>query len=118
MNAIEAEAPAGMMIHVILDNCGSHKHPKVKVWLPTSVLRVPLYADLGLVAQCRRGLLRSAPNAASSAASSTGSSDLQATIKRFLAETNDNSRPFVWTANPDNIIAAVRRGHQVLGAIS
>jgi hypothetical protein len=44
--------------------------------------------------------------------------DLQATIKRFLAETNDNSKPFVWTANPDNIIAAVRRGHQVLGAIS
>ena len=44
--------------------------------------------------------------------------DLQATIKRFLAETNDNFKPFVWTANPDNIIAAARRGHQVLGAIS
>jgi hypothetical protein len=33
LNAIEAEAPAGKMIHVILDNCGSHMHPNVKVWL-------------------------------------------------------------------------------------
>ena len=40
--------------------------------------------------------------------------DLQAAIKRFLAETNAAPRPFVWTANPDKIIAAVRRGYQVL----
>ena len=25
--------PAGKMIHVILDNCGSHKHPKLMAWL-------------------------------------------------------------------------------------
>jgi hypothetical protein len=40
--------------------------------------------------------------------------DLQAAINRFLAETNDNPRPFVWTADPDKIIAAVRRGYQML----
>jgi hypothetical protein len=43
--------------------------------------------------------------------------DLQTAIKRFLAETNDNPKPFVWTANPDKIIAAVRRGYQVLDSI-
>src|SRR5271163_2957073 len=28
LNAIEAEIPAGKLVHVILDNYGSHKHPK------------------------------------------------------------------------------------------
>ena len=36
--------------------------------------------------------------------------DLQAAINRFLEETNDDPKPFVWTADPDKIIAAVRRG--------
>jgi hypothetical protein len=30
---IEGEIPAGKIIHVILDNYGSHKHPKVRAWL-------------------------------------------------------------------------------------
>ena len=38
-------------------------------------------------------------------------------IDRFVAETNDNPKPFSWTADPDKIIAAVRRGHQVLDSI-
>jgi hypothetical protein len=33
LNAIEAAVPAGKVIHVILDNYGSHKHPKVMAWL-------------------------------------------------------------------------------------
>jgi integrase len=40
--------------------------------------------------------------------------DLQAAIKRFVAETNENPKPFTWTADPDKIIAAVKRGQQVL----
>jgi hypothetical protein len=43
--------------------------------------------------------------------------ELQATINRFPAETNNNPKPFTWTADPDKIIAAVRRGHQVLDSI-
>ena len=30
---------------------------------------------------------------------------------------NAESKPFTWTADPDAIIAAVRRGHQVLESI-
>ena len=33
LNAIEREVPAGKVIHAILDNYGSHKHPKVRAWL-------------------------------------------------------------------------------------
>jgi hypothetical protein len=43
--------------------------------------------------------------------------DLQAAINRFLAETNDNPKPFVWTADPNQIIAAVRRGYQALDSL-
>ena len=43
--------------------------------------------------------------------------DLQTTINRFVAQTNHDPKPFAWTADPDKIIAAVRRGHQVLDSI-
>jgi hypothetical protein len=43
--------------------------------------------------------------------------ELQAAINRFLAETNADPKPFVWTANPDHIIEKVRRGNQAVGAI-
>jgi len=33
LNTLEAEVPAGKIVHVILDNYGSHKHPKVRTWL-------------------------------------------------------------------------------------
>ena len=38
-------------------------------------------------------------------------------INRYLAETNQAPKPFTWTADPDKIIAAVKRGHQVLDSI-
>ncbi|MGH7094313.1 MAG: IS630 family transposase [Stellaceae bacterium] len=118
LNAIEAEIPAGKMIHVILDNYAAHKHPKVLAWLdrhprfvfhytPTSASW--LNAVEGFFAKLtkrrlKRGVFRSLV-------------DLQATIKCFLAETNQNPKPFIWRANPDKIIAAVKRGHQVLDSI-
>jgi hypothetical protein len=42
-----------------------------------------------------------------------GIADLQAAISRYLAETNDNAKPFLWTADPGAIIEKVRRGKQV-----
>jgi transposase len=33
LNAIERAVPAGKLIHVILDNYATHKHPKVLRWL-------------------------------------------------------------------------------------
>lgn len=115
LNLIEAQAPAGKAIHVILDNYAAHKHPKVREWLdrhprftfhftPTSCSW--LNAVEGFFARLtnrrlKRGVFHSLI-------------DLQAAIKRFLAEHNENPKPFVWTTDPDKIIAAVRRGHQVL----
>ena len=115
LNLIEAQVPGGKAIHVILDNYAAHKHPKVREWLgrhprftfhftPTSCSW--LNAVEGFFARLtnrrlKRGVFHSLV-------------DLQAAINRFLAEHNESSKPFVWTADPDEIIAAVRRGHQVL----
>jgi transposase len=118
LNAVEAEVPAGKIVHAIVDNYASHKHPKVKAWLarhprfvfhftPTSCSW--LNAVEGFFAKLtkrrlKRGVFRSVI-------------ELQTAIKRFVAETNDDPKPFVWTADPDKIIAAVNRGHQVLDSI-
>ncbi len=39
--------------------------------------------------------------------------DLQAASNRYLAETNNNPKPFTWTPDPDAIIEKVRRGSLV-----
>ena len=33
LNAVEREVPAGKLIHTVLDNSATHKHPKVLAWL-------------------------------------------------------------------------------------
>jgi transposase len=118
LNTIEAHVPAGKTIHAIVDNYATHKHPKVRQWLgrhprwtfhftPTSASW--LNAVEGFFAtltkrRLKRGVFRSV-------------AELQAAINRFLEEHNQQSKPFTWTADPDKIIAAVRRGHQVLESI-
>jgi transposase len=118
LNAIEAAVPAGKLIHAIADNYAAHKHPKVRAWLarhprwtfhftPTSASW--LNAVEGFFAKLtkrrlKRGVFRSIV-------------ELQAAINRFLAETNDDPKPFRWTKDPDKIIAAVKRGHQALDFI-
>src|SRR5271163_1239960 len=104
----------GKLIHAIADNYATHKHPKVREWLarhprwtfhftPTSASW--LNAVEGFFAKLtkrrlKRGVFRSIV-------------ELQAAINRFLVETNADPRPFHWTKDPDKIIAAVKRGHQV-----
>jgi transposase len=118
LNAVEREVPAGKTVHAILDNYAAHKHPAVRKWLvrnprwtfhftPTSASW--LNAVEGFFAtltkrRLKRGVFRSV-------------ADLQAAINRFLDHHNAHSKPFEWTADPDKIIAAVRRGHQALVSI-
>ena len=42
---------------------------------------------------------------------------LQAAISRFVAEANDDPRPFGWLADPNKSIVTVKRGYQVLDSI-
>src|SRR5580692_11559049 len=118
LNVIEKQVPAGKTIHAIVDNYAAHKHPNVRRWLerhprwtlhftPTSASW--LNAVEGFFAtltkrRLKRGVFRSVV-------------DLQAAINRFLEDHNQQSQPFTWTADPDKIIAAVRRGHQALDSV-
>jgi hypothetical protein len=43
--------------------------------------------------------------------------ELKNAIHRFADETNANPKPFTWTKDPNKIIAAVKRGYQVLDSI-
>jgi hypothetical protein len=43
--------------------------------------------------------------------------ELKDAIHRFLDHINANPKPFTWTKDTNRIIAAVRRGHQVLDSI-
>ena len=112
------QTPAKRAVHLILDNYATHKHPKVRAWLerhkrfhfhftPTSASW--LNAVEGLFAKLTRQRLKYGVF--------KGIVDLQAAINRFLAETNQNPKPFTWTADPDAIIDKVRRGKQVLESI-
>lgn len=118
LNAVEAVVPAGKLVHVILDNYAAHKQPKVRAWLarhprwtfhftPTScswLNAVETFFATLTKRTLKRGVFRSVV-------------DLQATINRYLAEANRDPKPFVWTADPDKIIAAVHRGRQALESI-
>jgi transposase len=43
--------------------------------------------------------------------------ELKDAIHRFLDDTNASPKPFTWTKDPNEIIAAVKRGHQTLDSI-
>jgi hypothetical protein len=43
--------------------------------------------------------------------------ELKVAINRFVAETNADPKPFVWTADPNRVLAAVKRGKQTLESI-
>src|ERR1700751_479315 len=43
--------------------------------------------------------------------------ELKDAIHRFLDHTNAKPKPFTWTKDPNKIIAAVKRGHQMLDSM-
>jgi len=110
LNAIETAVPAGKLIHAIADNYAAHKHPKVRAWLarhprwtfhftPTSASwlnAVETFFSALTRRRLRRGVFRSIV-------------DLQAAINRYIAEHNNDPRPFVWTKTADTIFAKVAR---------
>ncbi len=118
LNAINAAVPGDKAVHVILDNYAAHKHAKVRAWLdrhqrftfhftPTSCSW--LNAVEGFFAKLTKRRLKRGvfPSVV----------DLQTAINRFVDEHNDKPKPFKWIADPNKIIAAVKRGHQALDSI-
>jgi DDE superfamily endonuclease/Homeodomain-like domain len=97
-------------LHVVLGNCGTHKHPAVRRWLdthpriqlhftPTSASwmnQVETFFGLLTRQAIRRGSHRSVP-------------DLVAAIHRYLDAWNDHCQPFAWVKDADNIMIKATR---------
>ena len=113
---IDASVPAPLDVHLVLDNYATHKHPKVRAWLAARpryhVHFTPTYASwlnqverwFGHITQhaIRRGSFRTVR-------------ELVRRIDAFVTHYNATSRPFVWTATADSILAKLER---LLKAIS
>jgi hypothetical protein len=124
LGAAEAAVPAGKLVYVILDTdsakptSATHRHPKVRAWLerhhrwtfpytPTSASRLNA-VETFFARLTRRRLKRRVFRLLV---------ELQAAINRDLAEHNAKPKPFVWTADPDRIIAAAKRGYRTSDTI-
>ena len=107
---IDANVPADLAVHVVLDNASTHKTPAIKNWLlthPRFVLHfTPTSASwLNLVERwfgelttkkLQRGTHRTVRA-------------LNADIRAWIADWNDNPRPYVWTKTADQILESIKR---------
>ncbi len=119
LRTVDRQTPKGLDIHLILDNYATHKHANVAAWLgkhPRFHLHfIPTSSSwLNLVERwfreitdkaIRRGVFHSVP-------------DLITAIEDYLKASNDNPKPFVWTATAHAILEKVRCGRVALNQIA
>ena len=118
LQKIDAETPPALELHLIVDNYGTHKHPRVRSWLgrhprvhlhftPTSSSWLNLverwFRDL-TDKRIRRASFESVP-------------DLIATIDEYVTHSNQNPHIFVWTASVDRILAKIAKCQEALDAL-
>ena len=119
LKRIDAETPAELDLHLIVDNYATHKHPNVQRWLkrhrrfhmhftPTSSSWLNLverwFRDI-TERRIRRGVFKSV-------------AQLEQAIYDYIAHHNANPQGFVWTAKADAILEKVRRARAALDKIT
>ena len=115
LKQIDAETPSQLDLHLIADNYATHKHPKVVAWLkrhkrfhihfiPTSSSWLNVierfFRDLD-DKRVRRGAFGSVP-------------ELIKAVLDYVAQHNDNPRPFIWRKTAQEIIEKVGRARLAL----
>jgi transposase len=104
------ERPPGTAVHVVMDNYGTHKHPRVRDWFvrhpefvphftPTSsswLNQVERFFAQITERRIRRGAFRSV-------------AELERAIEEYLRHHNARPRPFVWTKDADLILRKVQK---------
>lgn len=118
LDAIDAKLPARKAVHVVLDNYATHKQPNVLKWLARHPRFTFHYTPTGCSwlnavesffakltkKRLKRGVFRSVD-------------ELKTAIIEFIETNNHDPKPFVWTADPDKIIAKLKRATQVSESI-
>jgi transposase len=118
LRRLDRAFPLDLDLHLILDNYGTHKHPKVNHWLarhrrfhlhftPTSSSWLNLverwFAKL-TEQRIRRGSFFSVK-------------ELVQAIKQYLEENNRQPKPFIWTATAEKILEKVNRCKAILETV-
>jgi transposase len=107
---LDREVPAGLDVHLVLDNSSTHKTPAIQKWLlahPRFVLHfTPTSSSwLNLVerwfAELTAKLLRRGAHRSVRA--------LNADIRAWIETWNENPRPFVWTKTANEILDSIAR---------
>ena len=110
LDEIEANVPADLDVHLVMDNYATHKTKVIREWLvkrprwhvhftPTSaswVNQVERFFALLTERQIRRGVHRSLDA-------------LHSAITNFIEKHNADPKPFRWTKSADDILASVER---------
>src|ERR1041385_1181295 len=118
LKRLEQEFPGEIKLHLVMDNYGTHKHPRVQAWLerhPRFVCHfVPTSSSwLNLVERwfgeltgkrVRRGVFVSVK-------------DLIQAINEYVTARNQEPKPFVWTATVDSIVEKLSHCRQSLERI-
>lgn len=107
---IDQAVPAELDVHLVLDNYGTHKAPKVAAWFkkrpryhlhftPTSgswLNQVERWFAKITEQRLRRDAFKSVP-------------ELERAIHDYIEANNENPQPFVWTASAELILQRVER---------
>ena len=115
LKQIDAETPSDLELHLIVDNYGTHKHPRVQRWLrrhprfhlhftPTSSSWLNLVERWFRELTDKRIRRESFENV----------SELVATIDDYLRQSNQNPHVFVWTASAERILAKIAKCKEAL----
>ena len=110
LSEVERNVPAGLDVHVVMDNASSHKTKTIRDWFarrphwhqhftPTSsswLNQVERFFALLAEKQIKRGAHRSVK-------------ELIAAIEEFISQQNANPKPFRWTKSADDILASIER---------
>lgn len=115
LKTIDRQVPAGLQVHLILDNYATHKHPDVQNWLtrhqrfhlhftPTSsswLNQVERWFRDLTDKNLRRGIFASVD-------------DLITSIQEYLDSHNSEPKPYVWTATAESILTKIERARTTL----
>jgi transposase len=110
LDTIEANVPAELDVHIVLDNYGTHKTAIIRKWFAKRprfhVHFTPTYGSwINLVERwfaeitnkrIRRGVFRSVK-------------ELETAIREYIVVHNEDPKPFVWTRTADQILDSIAR---------
>jgi transposase len=118
LRQLDHEFPGEVPLHLVLDNYGTHKHPKVHTWLKRHPRFIPHFVPtssswLNLIERWFGELTGKRVRRGSFA----NVDELQQAITAFLAAWNEHPKPFVWTATVQMIQEKLARCRQTLEQI-